>query len=220
MIKENKVVSMQERLKLDAFDAIEDLFYFADEYYGEYLLELADDFSELVTAKEEVISSMIPHLLSWAVLCHRVRGGSRTIFQHYLDSPEYKSRKRTKVHQILNEWKYAIPGFYFVEEIAGERVLIISDLFQIKEKLVAVYNEIYHQPKEGDLILGFLLPAGDGSYSPVIDFLHIPASLKRDTAFMLLEYYHRKTVVRDHEFFVKHYPRLLALISQILSKPY
>jgi hypothetical protein len=215
--KENKIILMQERLKEIAFSEINEVFHFADEYYGEYLLEIVDDFTSKAKSKDEIISAMIPHLISWAVLYHRILGGRKTILQYYLDSPEYRSKRRPKVHRILREWKYAMPGFYFVEEIADERILVVSDLFQMKEKLVAVYNELYRKPNEGDMVFGYLLPAGDGTYSPVIDFFHIPATHTRDTAFKVLDYYNKKAVSTDLDFFMKHYPKLLALISQTLS---
>lgn len=223
MIKENenKIILMQEKLKIAAFDELDELFYFADEYYGEYMLDLKDDFTGKAHSKDEIISAIIPHLFSWAILYHRVRGGRKTILQYYLDSAEYRHRRRPKVHRILSEWKYAMPGFYFVEEItdiANGRVLVLSDLFQMKEKLVVVYNEIYHKPNEGNLVIGYLLPTGDGSYSPVIDFFHIPETHTENTAFRLLDYYHKKAVSSDHDFYMKYYPKLLMLICQMLSQ--
>lgn len=46
MVTDQKVISIQERLKDQAFEEIEELFYFANEYYGEYLLHLVDDFNK------------------------------------------------------------------------------------------------------------------------------------------------------------------------------
>ncbi|MEH7442183.1 hypothetical protein V7201_07555 [Bacillus sp. JJ1122] len=218
MFNEKNVISMQEKLKDVVFDELGELFYYADQYYGEYLLDLIDDFIEEKHQDDDLSSMMIPHFISWATLCHRVRNSNKTIFQHYLESPEYKSRRRPKVHRIISEWKYTMPGFYYVEEIAGERVLVVTDVFQMKEKLVAVYNEIYHLPREGDLIFGYLLPAGDGTYSPVIDFFHIPVNQKRDTAIKIIEFYNKKAVATDHEFFEKNYPKLLSLIFRLLQK--
>lgn len=218
MFIEKNVISMQEKLKDVVFDELGELFYYADQYYGEYLLDLIDDFIEEKHQDDDLSSMMIPHFISWATLCHRVRNSSKTIFQHYLESPEYKSRRRPKVHRIISEWKYTMPGFYFVEEIAGERVLVVTDVFQMKEKLVAVYNEIYHQPREGDLIFGYLLPAGDGTYSPVIDFFHIPVNRNREAAIKIIEFYNKKAVATDHEFFEKNYPKLLSLIFRLLQK--
>lgn len=155
------------------FDEIGELFYYANEYYGEYLLDLFAGFTAKKHNDDDLSSTMIHHLISWAILCHRVNNGSKTNFQLYLESPEYKSRIRSKVHRIISEWKYTMPGFYYVEEIVEERVLVVTDVFQMKEKFVGVYNEIYHQPREGDIIFGYLLPAGEGTYSPVINFFHI-----------------------------------------------
>jgi hypothetical protein len=218
MIDEQKVISMQEKLKDVAFEEISELFYFANEYYGEYLLDLVDDFTENEKIPENVTSMLIPHLISWAVFCHQVRISKKTIFQHYLDSPQYRSKRRPKVHKIISEWKYTMPGFYYIEEIIGERLLAVTDVFQMKEKVVGVYNEIYHKPKEWDMVIGYLLPAGDGTYSPIIDFFHIPVSHKREAAVKIIDYYHKKAVTTDHEFFVKHYPKLLSIISDVLQK--
>ena len=218
MFIEKNVISMQEKLKDVVFEEIGELFNYANEYYGEYLLDLIDDFTEKKHNDDDLSSMMIPHIISWAILCHRVRNGSKTIFQLYLESPEYKTRRRPKVHRIISEWKFTMPGFYYVEEIAGERVLVVTDVFQMKEKLVGVYNEIYHQPREGDMIFGYLLPAGDGTYSPIIDFFHIPMTHKREAAIKIIEFYNKKAVATDHEFFEKNYPKLLSLIFRLLQK--
>jgi hypothetical protein len=218
MILEQKVISMQERLKDVAFEEIDELFYFANEYYGEYLLDLVDDFTENEKIPENVSSMMIPHLISWAVFCHKNRNSKKTILQYYLESPQYKSRRKSKVHKIISEWKYTMPGFYYIEEIIGERVLVVTDVFQMKEKVVGVYNEIYHQPRERDMVFGYLLPAGDGTYSPIIDFFHIPVSHKREAAVKIIEYYHKKAVTTDQEFFANHYPKMLSIISGVLQK--
>jgi hypothetical protein len=218
MILEQKVISMQERLKDVAFEEIDELFNFANEYYGEYLLDLVDDFTENEKIPENVSSMMIPHLISWAVFCHKNRNSKKTILQYYLESPQYKSRRKSKVHKIISEWKYTMPGFYYIEEIIGERVLVVTDVFQMKEKVVGVYNEIYHQPRERDMVLGYLLPAGDGTYSPIINFFHIPVSHKREAAVKIIEYYHKKAVTTDQEFFANHYPKMLSIISGVLQK--
>jgi len=127
MIIEKKVISMQEKLKDVVFDEIGELFNYANEYYGEYLLDLIDDFTEKKHQDDDLSSMMVPHIISWAILCHRVNNGSKTIFQHYLDSPEYKSRRRPKVHRIISDWKYTMPGFYYVEEIVGESIVRHTD---------------------------------------------------------------------------------------------
>jgi hypothetical protein len=216
MIIEKKVISMQEKLKDVVFDEIGELFYYANEYYGEYLLDLIDEFTGNENYDDDLASMMGPHLISWAILCHRVRNSSKTIFQHYLESPEYKSRRRPKVHRIISEWKFTMPGFYYVEELVGERVFVVTDVFQMKEKLVGVYNEVYHQPREGDMIFGYLLPAGDGTFSPIIDFFRIPISHKREVAMKIIEFYNKKVFATDHEFFEKYYPKMLSLILRLL----
>ena len=216
MLIDRKAISMQEKLKDVVFDEIGELFYYADEYYGEYLLDLIDEFTEKENCDDDLTSMMVPHMISWAILCHRVRNSKKTIFQHYLESPEYKSRRRPKVHRIISEWRFTMPGFYYVEELVGERVFVVTDVFQLKEKLVGVFNEVYHQPRAGDLIFGYLLPAGDGTFSPIIDFFRIPVSHKREVAMKLIEFYNKKAVATDHEFFEKYFPKMLSLILRLL----
>ncbi|WP_102263096.1 hypothetical protein [Mesobacillus jeotgali] len=75
---------------------------------------------------------------------------------------------------------------------------------------------MYHQPEESDLLIGYLLPAGDGTYSPIIDFFHIPALYKKQAAFQMMDFYN-KAVTSDHEFFIRHYPKLLSIISNVLK---
>jgi len=216
MLIERKVISMQEKLKDIVLDEVGELFYYANEYYGEYLLDLIDEFTGKENYDNDLAAMMIPHLIPWAILCHRVRNSSKTIFQHYLESPEYKSRRKPKVHKIISEWKYTMPGFYYVEEIVAERALVITDIFQMREKLVGVNNEVYHQPREGDMIFGYLLPAGDGTYSPIIDFSHIPITHKREAAIKIIELYNKKAAATDREFFEKYYPKMLSIILRLL----
>lgn len=216
MLIERKVISMQEKLKDVVFDKVGELFYYANEYYGEYLLDLIDEFTGKENYDDDLAAMMIPHLIPWAILCHRVRNSSKTIFQHYLESPEYKSRRKPKVHKIISEWKYTMPGFYYVEEIVAERVLVVTDIFQMREKFVGVNNEVYHQPREGDMIFGYLLPAGYGTYSPIIDFSQIPITHKREAAIKIIELYNKKAAATDREFFEKYYPKMLSIILRLL----
>lgn len=217
MVVEQKVISMQEKLKDAAFEEIGELFYFANEYYGEYLLDLVDEFIESEKVPEKIASTLIPHFISWAVFCHQLNNRRKTIFDYYLQSTEYKSRKKSKVHRLISEWKFALPGFYAIEEFLGDRVLVVNDVFSMKEKLVEIYNEIYLQPGGSDLLLGYLLPAGDGTYSPIIDFFHIPSSHKNEVALRIIDYYDKKAVATDQEFFVHHYPKLLSIVSSVLQ---
>jgi hypothetical protein len=217
MTVEQKVISIQEKLKDLAFEEIGEIFIFSSDYYGAYLLGLVDDFLEAEQIPEEIASALVPHFISWAVFSHRLSDEKKSIFEFYLDSPKYKSRMKPKVHTLISEWKYALPGVYYIEEFLGERVLVLNDLILMKERLVGVYNEIYHQPRESDLLIGYLLPAGDGTYSPIIDFFHIPAIHKKQAANRIIEFYN-KAETTDHEFFIRQYPKLLSIISNLLKK--
>lgn len=217
MIVEQKVISIQEKIKDMAFEEIKDIFNFSSEYYGEYLLGLVDDFIKSEYIPEQIASALVPHFISWAVFSHRLNDEKKSIFEFYLDSSKYKSRMKPKVHTLISEWKkYALPGVYYIEEFLGERVLVLKDIILMKERLVGVYNEIYHLPKESDLLIGYLLPAGDGTYSPIIDFFHIPAVHKKQAAYRIIEFYN-KAETTDHEFFVRYYPKLLSIISSVLK---
>ncbi|MFT9596896.1 hypothetical protein [Mesobacillus sp.] len=216
MTVEKKVVSIQEKIKDLAFEEIGDIFNFSSDYYGAYLLGLIDEFLETEQISEKIASALVPHFISWAVFSHRLSHEKKSIFELYLDTPRYKSRMKPKVHTLISEWTYAVPGVYYIEGILGERVLVLNDIILMKERLVGVYNEIYHQPKESDLLIGYLLPAGDGTYSPIIDFFHIPAVRKKQAANRIIDFYN-KAETTDHEFFVRHYPKLLSIISNVLK---
>ena len=218
MTVEQKVISIQEKIKDLAFEEIGEIFSFSSDYYGVYLLGLVEDFIGTEQVSEEIASALVPHFISWAVFSHRFSLGdeNKTIFELYLESPRYKSRMKPKVHTLISEWKSAMPGVYYTEEILGERVLVVNDVIRMKKRLVGVYNEMFHQPEESDLLIGYLLPAGDGTYSPIIDFFHIPALYKKQAAFQMMDFYN-KAVTSDHEFFVRHYPKLLSIISNVLK---
>lgn len=216
MTVEQKVISIQEKIKDLAFEEIEEIFNFSSDYYGEYLLGLVDEFIETEQIPEEIASTLIPHFISWAVFSHRPNHGKKSIFEFYLDSSGYKTRMKPKVHTLISEWKYAVPGIYYIEELLGERVIVLNDIIRRKPSLVGVYNEIYHQPEESDMLIGYLLPAGDGTYSPIIDFFHIPAVHKKQTALKIIDFYNQ-SVKTENEFFVRHYPKLLSIISSILK---
>ncbi|RSD26117.1 hypothetical protein [Mesobacillus subterraneus] len=217
MFAQQKVVSIQETLKGAAFDEIGELFYFANEYYGEYLLDLVDEFTGKARMDENISSMLIPHFLSWAVFSHQLPNAKETILQLYLESPHYKIRRRPRIHRIISQWKHSMPGIYFIEELVGERVLVVTDVFQMKEKVVGIYNEIYQQPKERDLALGYLLPAGDATHSPIIDFFHIPITHKKEVLMQVVDYYCEHVTDDDHAFFVTHYPALLSIVSKVLQ---
>ncbi|GAM14017.1 hypothetical protein [Mesobacillus selenatarsenatis] len=216
MAVEQKVISIQEKLKDLAFEEIGEIFNFSSVYYGVYLLGLVNDFIETEQIPEEIASALVPHLISWVVFSHRLSDEKKSIFEFYLDSPKYKSRMKPKVHTLISEWKYALPGVYNIEGFLGERVLVLKDIILMKERLVGVYNEIYHLPKESDLLIGYLLPAGDSTYFPIIDFFHIPAVHKKQAAYRIIEFYN-KAETTDHEFFVRYYPKLLSIISSVIK---
>jgi hypothetical protein len=217
MTVEQKIISIQEKIKDLAFAELVEIFNFSSDYYGAYLLGLVDDFIETEQIPEEVASALVPHFISWAVFSHQLKHEKKSIFEFYLDSPKYKSRMKPIVHTLISEWKYAHPGVYYMAELLGGRVLVLNDILLMKERLVGVYNEIYNQPKESDLLIGYLLPSGDGTYSPIIDFFHIPAIHKKQSANKIIEFYN-KAESTDYEFFVRQYPKLLGIISHVLKK--
>ncbi|WP_210366809.1 hypothetical protein [Bacillus sp. REN3] len=215
---ENKVTSMHSRLKDALFEEIDELFIYANDYFADYLLGLLDEFIEKEQIPEPIAAKMIPHFLWWAILTYRSPKNRKTIFQHYLESPEYKSRRKPYLHKNVSQWKYVLPSFYYVEEILGDRALVLIDIFQMKEKLVGVFNEVYHPPSERQMVFGYILPDGDGTYSPIIDFFHIPSEHKQEVAIQIIQFYNKKAVTTDRQFFEKYFPKLLSIISKIIDK--
>ncbi|MGA9227187.1 MAG: hypothetical protein WB217_12665, partial [Mesobacillus sp.] len=69
MFIEKNVISIDEKLKDVVFDEIGELYNYANEYYGEYLLDLINDFTEKMYQEDTLSSMMISHIISWGILC-------------------------------------------------------------------------------------------------------------------------------------------------------
>lgn len=202
---------LSEDLKDDLFEVIDDLFYFSVTNYEVFLSERADAFMEKVDVSEDMSMGVYSQFLWWAIFCERLGNRQLTIFQLFLKTRTSQLRRKHIPKELIAGWQYITPGFYYISEIIGGRVFVLDDIFDMKEKRVGVYNEIYQLPKKGEMLTGLLIPFGDGTYTPVVDFFHVPEEAVRSIANSTIDYYQATCMTSNEDFFQQHYPTMFSI---------
>ncbi|MFD1738064.1 hypothetical protein ACFSCX_16130 [Bacillus salitolerans] len=198
------------------------------EVLGDFLSWAIDrkDDDEFLTVIEEFVHGHEPrdekrdvllHNLFWWRLFFHSNSRSSSL-KEYMAQNYHKLRKRPLILSWLKECAKAIPKFYHIGYKYNDRVLVVTDMLEAKTLDVIVYDPLAIPPKKGEIVMGTLLPLGDGLYFPIIDFYHFDYDARQDIASHLFHYYdkHLKNSTM-HEAFIHVLSVMLQIQKLVLS---
>ncbi|WML48428.1 hypothetical protein RCG23_24855 [Neobacillus sp. PS3-34] len=178
------------------------MMYALDQYYAEYLPMLKEYVDEH-HPREEKRQILIRNLFWWRILYDSsVKVGSNCI-EDYISENHHWLSKRPILISWLRECNRLIPKFYHVGYKYNDRVLVVTDILTAKTLDVIVYDQSAIPPKKGEIVMGTLIPLGDGLFFPIIDFYHFDFEARQELANHFFYYYDKCSKTSSmHEAFI------------------
>lgn len=212
MKPQSKIVPFAEHVNDELYAISQDLFLFSLEEYEDVIISNGDRFFDRLPISEEEVDYYYPYYFWWMVFCSRGKiPNNKTIYQMFLQKNLWKYKKKPHIKEALLKWQYVIPSFYYIHEIANERVFCLYDIFDQRQilKVVIVPQDTFKQPAKGDVLAGLVLPMVGGGYFSVVDLLIIPDKIRASLISKLIRFYESDITVSTNEFFSKDYPVML-----------
>lgn len=188
--------------------------YAIEQNYMSYCPPLVEYVVDHHTKKEKQ-EILLNNLFWWRLLYEAHVRHDEGCVGAYIAENNYSLRKRPILLSWLREWKKAVPKFYYVGYKYNDRVFVVVDILEEKMLDVVVYAPHPISPKTGNIIMGTLIPIGDGLYFPVVDFYHFEFEAREAIAKNLLHHYNKHlTTSTMYEAFI----HVLSVVLQIENK--
>jgi hypothetical protein len=164
------------------------MIYATDLYYAEYFPTLKEYVDEH-EPKMEKRETLVKNLFWWRILFESSMNLKESCIEDYISENYPSLRKRTFMISWLKECGKAFPKFYYVGYKYNDRVLVLIDILEEKPLDVIVCDPFAISPKKGEIVMGTLLPLGDGLHFPINDFYHFDFEAREAIAACLHHYY-------------------------------
>jgi hypothetical protein len=162
--------------------------YALDRYYAENIPMLRDYVDEH-DPREEKRQVLEQNLFWWRLLYDTSLNFRGSCVENYIAENYQWLSKRPILISWLKELAKAIPKFYHVGYKYNDRVLVVTDILAVKTLDVIVYDSLAIPPKKGEIVMGTLIPLGDGLFFPIIDFYHFDFEARKEIAVHIGYYY-------------------------------
>jgi hypothetical protein len=217
-VQSNKVASFSQKINDELYGISYDLLHFSLETYENVLIERTEQFFDQFPISEQEKEVFYPYYFWWMVFCSRdTISNNKTIYQMFLKRNQWKFRKKPLLKRTLSMWQYVIPSFFYIEEMASERVFCLYDIFDYTNyKVVVIPQDTFRQPTSNDVLSGIVLPLVDGGFFSVVDPLIIPDKIRLQLISKLIRIYQSDITITTGEFFSIHYPKMLKITIEHL----
>lgn len=122
--------------------------------------------------KKEKRSALEENLFWWQMIYNANLDVELSCVEDYISLNHFVLCKKPLVISWLREWDRAMPKFYYVGDKHNDRGLVLVDILKNEIIDVIVYDPLAITATKGEVVMGTLIPIGDGVYFPVIDFYH------------------------------------------------
>jgi hypothetical protein len=173
-----------------------------DRYYVEYL-PILKEYVDEHHPREEKRQVLVQNLFWWRIFYDSSQTFRGSCVEDYIAENFNWLRKRPIMISWLRECAKAIPKFYYVGYKYNEHVLVVINTLEEKPIDIIVYDPLAIPPKKGEIVMGTLIPLGDGLHFPIIDFYHFDFDARQYIA-MHLHFYYDKYMKNStmHEAFI------------------
>ncbi len=172
------------------------------EIYNDFVREVVGvhfkDFQELMQEyfdeheiPEEKRHSLEHNLFWWKVLYQASNGIEIQFVQEYIAKNYSVLKHKPLIISWLKKWEKATTKFYYVGYKYNDRTLVLIDILTEETLDVVVYDRNATPPQKGEIVVGTLLPIGNGQYFPILDFYHTDYEAREHIATLLQPYYQR-----------------------------
>jgi hypothetical protein len=167
---------------------------YAEQYFTESALILQEFIEEHHLRKEKILA-LEYNLYWWKILYDSSKDIELSCVENFIAESYLWFRDKPLITSWLREWDLAVPKFYFVGHKYSDNVFLVIDILEDKIIDVIVRDPIVQPPKQGEIVMGTLIPFGDSIYSPIGDFYRFDYEAREEIAGNLKHYYnqHLKT---------------------------
>lgn len=221
IMQKNNVVYFPDKMQEELFDILDEIFDFAVHRFNHTITEKTDELIKDINVSDNLSERIFPQLVWWVIFCCRSIKDKPSIYQQFLQENKHRwHEKSLAIQEILVSWLHLNPGFHYVEDTNSEsgRVFIMRDIFDDEIKIVGIYNKTFQAPQNGELIIGMLLPMGEGIYTTQGGLFHVPGACKQEVLREITPYYENHSISSDYHNNPQLFPSMITLTLKTLDK--
>jgi hypothetical protein len=158
------------------------------EYYPVYLPFLKE-LTENMDVNEEKEAALLQNLFWWRISCDSELSFSGTTIDEYIVTQKQLFKNRPIMESWIKTFDQAITKFYFIVHKFNDHVLIVMDMLEDKLIDVIVVDPLAIPIRVGEVVIGTLMPMGNGLYFPVTDFYHFDYEARKDMGVHFRQYF-------------------------------
>ncbi len=149
------------------------------EYYPVYLSFL-EELMENMDVMEGKEAALLQNLFWWRICCDSKLSFSSTCIDEYINTHKQIFKSQPILESWMRTFDQAVTKFYAIVYKFNDDVLIVMDMLEEKLIDVIVVDPLAVPVKVGEVVVGTLMPMGDGLYFPVTDFYHFDYEARKD----------------------------------------
>ncbi|MDR6999764.1 hypothetical protein J2Y67_002219 [Neobacillus niacini] len=194
---------VSEELRESMMDTFSDFMYFTLDAYFNEVAPILEEYVEELKTREEKKDILLHNLFWWRILYDAIYNYSESCIAEYLAEKNHELDSRAVIVSWLKEsWK-ASPKFYYVGYKFNDRFFVVVDILTEKTIDVLVCDPLATPPKNGEIVMGTLIPLGNGLHAPIVDFYHFDYKARIEIVRHLHYYYNRYSKnLTPHETFL------------------
>jgi hypothetical protein len=166
-----------------------DFMSYVMERHSEENISALEEFVADLYLSEEKWHGLKHNLLWWWLFYESSQNIGTSIMEEYIAENDHRLSPKPILISLLRECDMAIPKFYFIGYEMSEKVFIATDILTGETVEIVICYPLAIPPKKGEIVLGTLIPLGDGSYFPIMDFYHFDLGVRQEIAHHLHNYY-------------------------------
>jgi hypothetical protein len=177
---------LQEEMVNDVWN---DFMRFAlKEYYPEYLPFLKELMKNM-DVMEEKEAALLQNLFWWRISCDSKLSFSSTCIDEYIVTHKQIFKNQPILESWMKTFDQAITKFYYIVHKFNNHVLVVMDMLEDKLIDVIVVDPLAVPIRVGEVVIGTLMPMGNGLYFPVTDFYHFDYEARKDMGVHFRQYF-------------------------------
>lgn len=182
---------VSEELRERMLDTFSDFMDFTLDAYFHEVAPFLEEYVEELKTREEKKDILLHNLFWWRIVYDANYNYRESCIAEYLAEKDRGLDRGPVIESWLREsWK-AIPKFYYVGYKYNDRFFVVVDILTEKTIDVLVCDPLAIPPENGEVVVGTLIPLGEGLHAPIVDFYHFDYEARIDIARHVHYYYER-----------------------------
>lgn len=167
-----------------------DFMRFALKEYYPVFSPFLQELTENMDVKEEKEAALLQNLFWWRISCDsKLSASNSTCIDEYIVTHKQLFKNRSIMESWIKSFDQAITKFYYIVHKFNDHVLVVMDMLEEKLIDVIVVDPLAVTIRVGEVVIGTLMPMGNGLYFPVTDFYHFNYEARKDLGVHFHQYF-------------------------------